>query len=60
MLDGEYIKDGRIDTTEEGIEFWATKINCSSQDLINAVNCIGDNYKILKLYLELNRLIKDE
>jgi hypothetical protein len=60
MLEGEYLKNGKIDTTEEGIVYWANKINCAPHDLRNAVMCIGDDYKVLKLYLELNRLIKEE
>lgn len=60
MLESEYLKNGKIDTTEEGIVYWANEMKCAPQDLRNAVMCIGDDYKILKLYLELNRLIKEE
>ncbi len=60
MLDGEHIDKTKIDISEEGIDYWAAKMNCKPNDLINAVMCIGDDYKMVKLYLELNRLIEEE
>lgn len=60
MLDGVYIKNGKIVSSEEGIVYWADKLNCAPHDLRNAIMCIGEDYKIVKLYLELNRLIKEE
>jgi hypothetical protein len=35
-------------------------MNCNPDDLRNALMCIGDDYKVVKIYLELNRLIKEE
>jgi hypothetical protein len=60
MLDGEYIRNGKIDSSEEGISYWANQMNCNPDDLRSAMMCIGDDYKVVKLYLELNRLIKEE
>lgn len=60
MLEGVYIKNGKIESSEEGIVYWADKLNCTPHDLRNTIMCIGEDYKIVKLYLELNRLIKEE
>jgi hypothetical protein len=60
MLDGEHIDKIKIDISDEGIDYWAAKMNCKASDLRSAVMCIGDDYKMVKLYLELNRLIEEE
>jgi hypothetical protein len=55
-----YIADGKIDTSPEAIHYWACEFRCSDKDLMEAVSRIGNGYTILLLYLEMNRLIKDE
>lgn len=55
-----YIADGKIDTSPEAISYWADEFRCSDKDLLDAVGRIGNGYTILLLYLEMNRLIKDE
>lgn len=54
----KYLREGKIDVTEEGITYWADKINCEKKDLRNAICCVGNCYNILVLFLELNRQIK--
>ncbi len=60
MSEKLYIADGKIDTSPEAISYWAGEFRCSDKDLIEAVARIGNGYTILLLYLEMNRLIKDE
>lgn len=52
--------DGNIDSSDEGIVYWAKQINCSEQDLIDAVYNIGNRYNMLVMYLEMNHKIHKE
>jgi len=56
----QYIKDGKIDTSTDGLIYWAQEMKCSQKDLKDAVSRIGNGYTILLLYLEMNRLIRKE
>lgn len=57
MCKENYLKDGKIDISEEGLVYWSKKLNCSEENLKNAVSKIGNSYTILTLYLEMNRMI---
>lgn len=57
MRDALYLKEGKIDTSEEGIKYWSNKLNCSVTDLENSIFKIGNTYSILILYMEMNNLI---
>jgi hypothetical protein len=58
MTDEQYLKEGKIDTTEQGIIYWSQKLKCTPKDLKDSICKIGDSYNVLVLYLEMNRLIK--
>ncbi|MDX2174385.1 MAG: DUF3606 domain-containing protein [Bacteroidota bacterium] len=58
MQTNSYLKDGRIDTSKEGISYWSKKLNCLEKDLQEAVCKIGNTYSVLILYLEMNQKIK--
>ncbi len=60
MQDSEFLTQGKIDISEEVIEFWSKKFNCKKEDLIKAVNKIGSRHNILLCYLEMNRLIIED
>lgn len=60
MSHQQYITDGKIDTSAEGLHYWAQEFKCSQKDLVEAVSRIGNSYTILLLYLEMNRLIDEE
>ncbi len=57
MNDDLYLKDDKIDSSDEGIAYWSEKLGCTQQDLIYTLNRIGNKYSLVLLYLELNRLI---
>ncbi|MES2763742.1 MAG: DUF3606 domain-containing protein [Bacteroidota bacterium] len=57
MDKANYLKDGKIDISDEGLVYWSEKLQCSRKDLSEAVGKIGSSYTILTLYLEMNRLI---
>ncbi len=57
MCKENYLKDGKIDISEEGLVYWSEKLNCSEENLKIAVSKIGNSYTILTLYLEMNRMI---
>lgn len=52
-----YLKEGRIDISDNGIIYWANKIKCNPNDLKKAICNVGDSYNVIILYLELNRQI---
>jgi hypothetical protein len=52
-----YLREGKIDISGEGLRYWSEKLSCSQKDLSDAVGKIGNGYTILTLYLEMNRLI---
>ncbi len=60
MEEDVFLNDGRVDVSDEGLIYWADKINCDLKDLKDAVSKIGDKYKVLVLFLQLNRKIKNE
>ena len=60
MENGLYLKDGKIDTSEEGIAYWAKRLNCSNDVLKDAICKIGTVYNFLKMYLEMNNHIKND
>jgi hypothetical protein len=60
MEEEQYLKNCKIDTSEEGITYWAGKIKCETKDLKNAIQTVGDSYSVLILFLELNRQITEE
>jgi hypothetical protein len=57
MDNANYLKDGKIDISDEGLTYWSKKLHCSRENLKEAVGKIGSSYTILTLYLEMNRLI---
>lgn len=58
MFDIRYLKEGKINTSNEGIEYWSKKIKCTENDLINSILKIGNSYNSLILYMEMNQLIQ--
>jgi hypothetical protein len=60
MENGIYLKDGKIDTSEEGIAYWAERLNCSNENLKDAIYKIGTIYNVLEMYLEMNNQIKND
>ena len=60
MIEGLYLKDGKIDTSEEGILYWANTLNCSEIVLRDAICKIGTLHNVLLMYLEMNHLIDKE
>ena len=52
-----YIKDSKIDISDEGISYWAKQLRCSEKDLKDAVAKIGNTYNVLVPYMEMNQLI---
>jgi hypothetical protein len=59
MIEKEYIVDGEIEVSAEGIMYWAEEFKCSQHVLKEAISRIGNNYRCLLMYLEMNRLIGD-
>lgn len=59
MDDGLYLKNGKIDTSEEGILFWANTFKCSEVVLKDAICKIGTLHNVLIMYLEMNRTIDE-
>jgi hypothetical protein len=57
MDKASYLKDGKIDISDEGLVYWSDKLHCSQKDLSDAISKIGNSYTILTMYLEMNRLI---
>lgn len=55
-----YLKDDKIDVSDEGIIYWSEKLGCREQDLKNTINRIGNKYTVVVLYMELNRLIPEK
>lgn len=55
-----YIKEGKIDVSPKGIIYWSRKIHCEPDDLRYAVSKIGNDFNVVVLFLELNRLIRKE
>ncbi len=60
MADKMYIQNGKIDTSEEGINYWCQKLKCSPYDLKKSVVEIGSMYNTLILYMEMNNLVNRE
>lgn len=56
----KYLRDGKIDTSDEGIAFWATNFKCSETVLKEAIYKIGTIYNVLLMYLEMNNFIDKE
>ena len=50
----QYLKDGKIDISDEGLMYWFNKLECSKEDLSNAICKIGNGYNVLTMYLEMN------
>lgn len=50
---GEQTKINVTDKTP--IEYWANLLDCKKVDLEHAISVIGNSYKIIDLYLILNR-----
>jgi hypothetical protein len=60
MDESKYLKDGKIDISDDGITYWSDKIKCNPLDLMYAVSKVGEKYDVLLLFLELNRMIREE
>ncbi len=60
MFNSKYGINEKIDCSDEGIMYAAIRLNCEQSDLMKAIMSVGDDYKVVELYLELNRLIKEE
>lgn len=60
MEAGLYLKEGKIETCDEGIAYWTVKFKCSEKDLREAISKIGTIHNVLLMYLEMNHLIDDE
>ncbi len=60
MEEYKYIKDGKVDTSEDGIAYWANKFKCTETVLREAVYKIGTIHNVLVMYLEMNHFIDDE
>lgn len=59
MEHGEYLKDGKIDTSVEGIAYWTNQLKCKENDLMDAICRIGTTHNVLILYLQMNQLLGD-
>ena len=57
MEQEEYLKDGKIDISEEGITYWADQLKCNEKDLKDAICRLGTAYNVLVLYLQMNQLL---
>lgn len=57
MNNNLYIKDSKIDISDEGISYWAKQLGCSEKDLRDAISKIGNTYNVLIPYMEMNQLI---
>lgn len=58
MSELRYLKNDKIELSDESIKFWANKLNCSEKDLRDSVCRIGSNINVLSMFLEMNRLVK--
>ncbi len=57
MDTNQYLKDGKIDVSTEGIKYWSEKLQCSEKNLSEAIYKLGNSYTALTLYLEMNHMI---
>ncbi len=58
MKGQKYLENDQIILSDASIKFWANKLNCFEKDLRDSINKIGNNYNVLSMYLEMNRLVK--
>ncbi|MBI3520512.1 MAG: DUF3606 domain-containing protein [Bacteroidetes bacterium] len=56
----EYLKDGLIDISGDGLVYWSKKLRCSEKDLREAVYKLGNGYTVITLYLEMNQMIREQ
>lgn len=42
-------------SSDEKLNYWASRLGCTVQDLLYAVRQIGTNYTLVDTFLELNR-----
>lgn len=60
MEEDLYLSDGKIDTSDESVTYWAKQLKCKEKDLKNAICRIGTSYNVLVLYLQMNRLMGED
>ena len=54
MEDGLFLRDGKIEISQESIAYWAKQWDCEEEVLKSAIHEIGNLYNVLVLYLQMN------
>ena len=54
MEDEVFLKDGKIELSQESIAYWAKKWDCDEATIKSAIHEIGNSYNVLVLYLQMN------
>lgn len=57
MIDPGYLKEGKINASNESLMYWSRKLKCSESDLKESMLKIGCSYNSLILYMEMNQLL---
>jgi hypothetical protein len=60
MIDSGYLKEGKINSSNESLMYWSQKLKCSESDLKESMLKIGSSYNSLILYMEMNQLLNSK